>query len=148
LAKIISIFKPKKILIEGCNESHVLKCLKNKNYDFLDKQYYDYPKSIYDKIQNKIKLTKLETHVLNERIQERTKNHLELIKKQKERTLIILGSWHLRHESELIKEHPDSIIIYPGNERGELVFEPKKEIVFWIKENEKILPIKKIFDDI
>lgn len=68
---------------------------------------------------------------INKILSKRNIHHLKLIRKysklSKKPLVILLGTWHLREESLLMKSLNNYIVIYPSNEEGKLLIEPPKD---------------------
>lgn len=123
LKKIIKLAKKYNLPIEGCD----LKNMGRKKPIPINK-----------------KLTKKEIIKEKKIIDKREKYHLEFIKKVKSKhnlCFVILGAYHLRKNSPLIKSLNYSIIVYPTY-KGKMKFAPDK-----IKSQEEIIYVAKMLKD-
>jgi len=86
--------------------------------------------NLQKKIKNQEKLTKEEKGKLDKITKLREKNHLSKILKYKKKTsrsiIIIIGCWHLRKGSLLIKKLKNYKVILPCDKMGNPLFAPNK----------------------
>lgn len=97
----------------------------------IDFHNFGFDENLQRKIKNKENLTKEEEEKLNKIIALRERNHLSKISEYQKKTskplVIIVGCWHLRENSFLRKNLKNYKIIAPCDNKGKVLFEPKKD---------------------
>lgn len=80
-------------------------------------------------IKEKIKPRKNDEKEIEKIVKKRELYQLNKIKSYnlQKNVLVTLGVWHLRKDSPILKELNNYILIYPSNERGEIIMEPPSE---------------------
>jgi len=102
----------------------------------IDFKNFGFDKNFRIKIKNQEKLSKKEESKLEKIIKKREKRHIMFIekylKKTKKSLVVIIGSWHLRNDSRLIKTFKNCRTIFPCDRKGNLLIEPSgDEEVFY-----------------
>ncbi len=132
--KFLEILK-KKHFSEMTKFEEVEKLIKfcfNKNIKLrgIDFHNFGFDKNLQKKIKNKEEPTKEEEEKLNKIIALREKNHLSKILEYQKKSLkplvIIIGCWHLREGSFLRGNLENYKIIAPCDNKGKILFGPKK----------------------
>lgn len=97
----------------------------------IDFHNFGFDDDLQRKIKNKENLTKEEEAKLDKIIKSREEKHLSEILECRGKTsspiVIIVGCWHLREKSLLRKKLKDYKIIAPCDNKGKVLFEPKKD---------------------
>ena len=110
-------------LINLCNKKDI-------NLIGIDLENFGFDKSLQKKIKNNIALSEDEEFKMNEILKRRSEHQLKMIKDFKKKTekpiIIIVGSWHLRKDSLLMKSLDNYKVIFPCDSKGSLLIEPPK----------------------
>ena len=114
-------FEDVKKLIQLCFE-------KNINLIGIDFKNFGFDDNLQKVIINQGKCNKEEEEKLNKIIEKRQKRHLKIIKEYQNKTkkpaVVIVGCWHLRDDSLLMKSLENYKVIFPCDKNGNLLFEP------------------------
>lgn len=96
----------------------------------MDFKNFGFGKRLQNIIKSKINATKKDILNFEKIAKKREMLHLKMIKAAKKETkkpiLILLGTWHLREDSLLMKELKNYIVIYPCIKKGEILMKPLK----------------------
>ncbi len=94
----------------------------------IDFRNFGFDKNLQNKIKKQIKLNEEEETLLQEILRKREKRYLEKIREYSKKTdnaiVIILGSWHLREESLIMKKLEKYKVIFPSDKKGNLLIKP------------------------
>jgi hypothetical protein len=97
----------------------------------IDFKNFGFDKNLKNKIDNQIALNSNEERKLQLILKRRAENHIkkikEYMKKTKKPLLVIIGAWHLRDDSELMRTFKNCKIIFPCNKKGNLLIEPSRD---------------------
>lgn len=103
----------------------------------IDFKNFGFHKNLRLKIKNQEKLSKKEERELEKIITKREERHIRIIKKYLKKTediplIVIIGTWHLRDGSNLMKTFKNCRIIFPCDKKGDLLIKPKgnKEVFY------------------
>lgn len=117
---------------------------KNINLVGIDFKNFGLDKSLQIKIKKQKRLTSEENVRLQKILEKREKRYLEKINTYKQKTkktlVVIVGCWHLRDKSPLLKKLKNYKIIAPYDEKGKIMLRPSqsKIVTYYEKiENEK-----------
>lgn len=104
----------------------------------IDLKNFGFSKNLQEKITTNKEISKIEEEQINKILKKRAKYQLERIKKYKDESqkpiLIIIGAWHLRENSLLMKSLDNYKVIFPGDKNGNLLIEPpknKEDVIFY-----------------
>ena len=94
----------------------------------IDFKNFGLNKNLQGKINRQITLNTNEKREIQFILNKRDKNHIrrikQCIKKTKKTILVIIGTWHLRENSDLMKTFKNYRMIFPCNKKGEIITEP------------------------
>jgi len=97
----------------------------------IDLKNFGFNKHIQNKIKKQEKLNKREQKELEIILKKREENHVKIIKKYLKETnkpiILLLGAWHLREDSLIRKSFKGYKIIFPSDEKGDMLIEPQKK---------------------
>lgn len=103
----------------------------------IDIENFGFTKELQEKINNNQDITREEEKKIEHLLNRREKHQIRMIKNFKNKTkkpiVVILGSWHLREDSPLMKSFNNYKVIFPCDKENKLLFEPpqKREDVFY-----------------
>lgn len=117
-------FREVKELIKFCYK-------KNIKLIGIDLKNFGFNKQIQKKIKKQEELNGKEQKELEEIIKKREEKNIKIIKRYLKKTskpiIVLLGSWHLRENSLIRKSFKGYKIIFPSDEKGNILIEPPKE---------------------
>lgn len=121
-------FEEIKEIIEFCYK-------KNIKLIGMDLENFGFNKNLQKKIKSQEKLSKDEEKEIEKIIKKREEKNLEKIKEYQKKTnkpiIILIGSWHLQKNSLLMNSLNNYKVIFPCNNKKELIFGPtEKEISY------------------
>jgi len=112
-------------------EDLVRLCKDNIKLIGIDFKNFGFNQTLQDKIKKQGKLTSEEEKLMQEILEKREKNHLQKIREYSQKTskpiVIILGSWHLREDSLIMKELKEYKVIFPSDSEGNILVEPPEQ---------------------
>lgn len=133
ISEMIS-FSEVKNLIELCYR-------KNIRLIGMDIKNFGFSKKLWEKIRDNQKITDKEEKRIGYLLKKRENHQIKVIKsfenKSKKPIIVILGSWHLREDSPLIKSFNNFKIIFPCDKDNKLLLEPpqkREDILYCEKE--------------
>ena len=98
----------------------------------IDFRNFGFNEELQKKIKNQQKISAEEEKEIDKIISDRENRHLKFLEEYKNKStkpiIVILGSWHLRKKSPIFEELDNYKLIFPCDEKGNLVFEPKDNI--------------------
>ncbi len=108
----------------------------------LDLKDFGFNEKLKEIILGRKKPSDTEKRSIDKIVQKREKKHLSVIRKyakiSKKPLIIILGTWHLQENSTLLKALDNYVVIYPSDNKGNIVLEPpKKEMKITYKQKTK-----------
>ena len=111
------------------NEKLIRFCFeKNIKLVGIDFENFGFNEILQNKIKKQQEITEEENKEVENILKKRSKHHLMIIKdilnKTEKPIIIILGSWHLREDSLLMRDLHNYKIIFPCDENGNLLHEP------------------------
>lgn len=125
-------FKKIKSLMELCKKLKI-------NLIGLDFKDFGFDGKLNEVINDGRMPSKEEELKIAEIIRKRENHHLNLIKQYKNSTkrplVILIGTWHLREDSLLMRELDNCLVIYPGDIEGNMLIEPsvkKEEVNYYV----------------
>ena len=94
----------------------------------IDLENFGFDSNLQDKIKNQEELSQEEEDLVKKIIKRREEKHIEKINEYKKKTIkpliVIVGSWHLRSNSKLMKSFDKYKVIFPCDKEGNLVLKP------------------------
>lgn len=111
----------------------LIKICKEKNIKLIgiDLENFGFDERLQKVVKGIIEPSKEDEEKIELLLEKRDKLHIEKIReysaKTKKPILIILGSWHLREGSPLLKEFKNYALIVPVNSKEEILFSPPKK---------------------
>ncbi|MEK6940849.1 MAG: hypothetical protein AABW49_03035 [Nanoarchaeota archaeon] len=112
-------------LIALCKEQSI----KLKGFDL---ETFGFDKTLQEVIQGKRLPTHEEEQKIEEIVKKRTQHHLKLLKDNENTSqkpiIVILGTFHLIDEGEIVKTVKNSLLIRPTDKEGKLLLEPPETI--------------------
>ena len=123
ISKMVS-FKEVKELIKLCYK-------KNINLIGIDLKNFGFNKQMQNKIKKQEELNTKEQKELEEILKKREEKNIKIIKRYLKKTskpiIVLLGAWHLRENSLIRKSFKGYKIIFPSDEKGNILIEPPKK---------------------
>lgn len=123
ISKMVSFNEVKKLI--------KLSYKKDINLIGIDFKNFGLNKQIQTKIKDQEKLKEKEQKELEKILKKREKNHVRIIKKYLQKTnrpiIILLGAWHLREDSLIRKSFKGYKLIFPSDEKGNILIEPPEK---------------------
>lgn len=123
ISKMVSFNEIKK-LIKLCYQ-------KNIKLIGIDFKNFGFNKQIQNKIKKQEELNKKEQNELEEILKKREENHIKIIKRYLKKTskpiIVLLGAWHLKENSLIRKSFKGYKVIFPSDEKGNMLIEPQKK---------------------
>jgi len=117
-------------------EKLIMLCLaKNIKLIGIDFHNFGFNENLQKKIKNQDELSEDEDEQVKEILIERGNNQIKCIKEYHKKStkpiVVIVGAWHLREDSKLIKSFDRYKVIFPCDEKGNLVLEPINEKIVY-----------------
>ena len=116
-------FKEQAELMELCRKRDI----KLIGIDFKD---FGFDQRIQSIIKGEVHPTKKELAIIKGIVKERSKHHINMIKHflliTSKPLIVIVGSWHLRKQSQLRKTFKKYLAIYPIDEKGNILTDSRK----------------------
>lgn len=121
-------FSEIKDLIELCNKRNI-------KLIGMDIRNFGFNENLQIKIKNQLEPSSKEQEEIDKIIIERERKHAEMLKKYKDKStkpvIVIIGSWHLRENSPILKGLNNYRMIFPCGGKGNMILGPTNEEISW-----------------